>query len=114
MEQVASVKDTSIETQREITRLCIECGLLLLQHGAESMLVEMLATRLGRALGADQVDSAISSNAIVLTTIIDNHCITSTRKIIDRGINMHVVTEVQHVVILVEHHLLDRGQVQKN
>ena len=25
----------------------------------------------------------------------------------DRGINMHVVTEVQHIVILAEHKLLD-------
>lgn len=101
------------EAQREITRLCIQCGLLLLQHGAESMLVEQLTCRLGIALGADQVDSAISSNSLVLTTIIEGHCLTSTRRIIDRGINMHVVTEVQHAVILVEHHLLDRKQLEK-
>lgn len=102
-----------VDIQREITKLCIECGLLLLQHGAESMLVEQLTTRLGIALGASQVDSAISSNSLVLTTIIDGRCLTSTRRIIDRGINMHVVTEVQHAVILVEHHLLDRKQLQK-
>jgi uncharacterized membrane protein YjjP (DUF1212 family) len=41
----------------------------LLQHGAESALVEELSTRLGLALGMDSVESAISSNAIVLTTI---------------------------------------------
>ncbi len=33
--------------QREITRLCIQCALLLLQHGAESTVVEQLSTRLG-------------------------------------------------------------------
>lgn len=77
------------------------------------MLVEQLTCRLGIALGADQVDSAISSNSLVLTTIIEGHCLTSTRRIIDRGINMHVVTEVQHAVILVEHHLLDRKQLEK-
>lgn len=38
-------------TQRAITRLCIQCGLFLLQHGAESALVEELSTRLGLALG---------------------------------------------------------------
>lgn len=106
-------ENESINKQREITRLCIECGLLLLQHGAESMLVEQLTTRVGIALGASQVDSAISSNSLVLTTIIDGRCLTSTRRIIDRGINMHVVTEVQHAVILVEHHLLDSKQLQK-
>lgn len=79
----------------------------LLQHGAESALVDELSTRLGLALGMDSVESAISSNAIVLTTIKDGQCLTSTRKNQDRGINMHVVTEVQHIVILAEHKLLD-------
>lgn len=106
-------KEITQDMQRTITRLCIECGLLLLQHGAESMLVEELAGRTGKALGADQVDCAISANAIVLTTIIDGHCLTSTRKVIDRGINMHIVTEVQHVVILAEHGHLDCKGVQK-
>ena len=53
----------------------------LLQHGAESALVEELSTRLGLALGMDSVESSISSNAIVLTTIKDGQCLTSTRKI---------------------------------
>lgn len=99
--------------QRAVTRLCIQCGLLLLQHGAESALVDELSTRLGLALGMDSVESAISSNAIVLTTIKDGQCLTSTRKNQDRGINMHVVTEVQHIVILAEHRLLDYKGVEK-
>lgn len=61
----------------------------------------------------DSVESSISSNAIVLTTIKDGQCLTSTRKNHDRGINMHVVTEVQHIVILAEHHLLDYKGVEK-
>ncbi|EIZ3928208.1 threonine/serine exporter ThrE family protein, partial [Escherichia coli] len=93
--------------------LCIQCGLFLLQHGAESALVDELSSRLGRALGMDSVESSISSNAIVLTTIKDGQCLTSTRKNHDRGINMHVVTEVQHIVILAEHHLLDYKGVEK-
>jgi len=52
------------------------------------MLVEQLSTRLGIALGVDQVDSAISSNAIVLTTVINGRCMTSTRKNIDHGIKI--------------------------
>ncbi|AIR70595.1 MULTISPECIES: threonine/serine exporter ThrE family protein [Dickeya] len=99
--------------QRDITRLCIQCALLLLQHGAESMLVEQLSSRLGVALGMDSVESSISANAIVLTTIMQGHCLTSTRKNVDRGINMHVVTEVQHVVIMAEHKLLDVDGVAK-
>ncbi|MGP3590339.1 threonine/serine ThrE exporter family protein [Vagococcus sp. WN89Y] len=104
---------TDQTTQRAITRLCIQCGLFLLQHGAESALVEELSTRLGLALGMDSVESSISSNAIVLTTIKEGQCLTSTRKNQDRGINMHVVTEVQHIVILTEHKLLDFKDVEK-
>lgn len=99
--------------QRDITRLCIQCALMLLQHGAESMVVEQLSTRLGLALGMDSVESSISANAVVLTTISNGACLTTTRKNIDRGINMHMVTEVQHVVILAEHRLADVDEVAK-
>lgn len=100
--------------QRRITRLCIQCALLLLQHGAESAVVDELSSRLGRALGMDSVESAISSNAIVLTTLHNGACITSTRKNHDRGINMHVVIKVQHIVIMAEHKLLDAADVEKH
>ena len=53
-------------TQRAITRLCIQCGLFLLQHGAESALVEELSTRLGLALGMDSVNRLFSNNNPVL------------------------------------------------
>ncbi|KMK18685.1 membrane protein [Pluralibacter gergoviae] len=99
--------------QRHVTRLCIQCALLLLQHGAESALVDELSSRLGLALGMDSVESAISSNAIVLTTLYRGECLTSTRKNHDRGINMHVVTKVQHIVIMAEHALLDADDVGK-
>lgn len=79
-----------ITMQRATTRLCIQCGLFLLQHGAESALVEELSTRLGLALGMDSVESAISSNAIVLTTIKDGQCLTSTRKNHDQIGRAHV------------------------
>ncbi|WP_330982374.1 MULTISPECIES: threonine/serine exporter ThrE family protein [Enterobacterales] len=99
--------------QRKVTRLCVQCALLLLQHGAESALVDELSTRLGLTLGMDSVESAISSNAIVLTTLHNGECLTTTRKNNDRGINMHVVTEVQHIVIMAEHRLLDASGVEK-
>ena len=51
--------DVDSHKQREITRLCIQCALFLLQHGAESMLVEQLSSRLGVALGAESVESSI-------------------------------------------------------
>ncbi|WP_162870502.1 threonine/serine exporter family protein, partial [Klebsiella aerogenes] len=72
-----------------------------------------LSTRLGLALGMDSVESSISANAVVLTTLSHGACLTTTRKNVDRGINMQVVTEVQHIVILAEHKLLDYRDVEK-
>lgn len=82
--------------------LCIQCALYLLSMVRKALALR-LSTRLGQALDMDSVESAISSNAIVLTMIKDGECLTSTRKNSDRGINMHVVTEVQHIVIMYEH-----------
>jgi len=104
---------TETSHHHEITRLCIQCAIFLLQHGAESALVEELSTRLGKALGMDSIELSISANAIVLSAIKNNHCITTTRKNNDHGINMHMVTEVQHIVIMTEHKLLDHKDVSK-
>ena len=93
--------------QREITRLCIETGLLLLQHGAESALVENLTRRLGLVLGVRSVEVALMANAITVTTLSENHCITTVRRNEDRGINMHMVTEAQRAVLAVEAGELD-------
>jgi uncharacterized membrane protein YjjP (DUF1212 family) len=95
--------------QREITRLCIETGLLLLQHGAESALVESVTRRLGLALGVQSVEVAIMANALTVTSLSQNHCITTVRRNEDRGINMHVVTETQRAALAVEAGELDRA-----
>lgn len=101
------------EGQREITRLCVQSALLLLQHGAESTLVEQVAERLGLALGVQSVESSISANAIVLSTLNNGQCITTTRRNVDRGINMQVVTEVQRTLIMAERGLLSIAEVRK-
>src|ERR1019366_3972086 len=94
--------------QREITRLCIETGLLLLQYGAESALVESVTRRLGLALGLERVEVAIMANAITLTSLSGDHCITTVRRNEERGINMHVATEAQRAVLAVVAGELDR------
>lgn len=100
------------DEQREITRLCVQAALLLLQHGAESTVVVQMANRLGLALGVDSVECALTPNALILTTLSDNHCITTARKNVDKGINMQVVTEVQRIVIAAEHHIYDLHYVR--
>ena len=99
--------------QREVTRVCVQTALLLLQHGAESTVVVQMAQRLGIALGVESVECALTANAVVLTTLSDNHCITTARKNTDKGINMQMVTDVQRIVIAVEHHLYDLEIAQR-
>jgi uncharacterized membrane protein YjjP (DUF1212 family) len=93
--------------QREVTRLSVETGVMLLQHGAESALVENLMRRLALALGVPRAEVALLANAVVLTTLSEGHCITTVRRNEDRGINMHVVTEVQRAVLDAEAGTLD-------
>ncbi len=88
--------------QREITRLCMLAAPLLMQHGAESALVESITVRLGTALGLENVQLGITANSLSLTTVSDDHCITTIRRNVDHGINMHVVTEVQRLMLQVE------------
>ncbi|WP_455483921.1 threonine/serine ThrE exporter family protein [Haemophilus parahaemolyticus] len=101
------------EYQRAVTRVCIQVALLLLQYGAESTVVVQMAQRLGVALGVESVECALTANAIVLTTLSDQYCITTTRKNSDKGINMQMVTDVQRIVIAVEHKLYDLEMVQQ-
>jgi uncharacterized membrane protein YjjP (DUF1212 family) len=93
--------------QREVTRLAVETGLRLMQHGAESALVENLVRRLVAGLGVPGAEVALMANAIVVTTLSQGHCITTVRRNEDRGINMHVVTEVQRAVLDVEAGAID-------
>lgn len=101
------------EHQRAVTRACVQVALLLLQHGTESTVVVQMAQRLGVALGVESVECALTANAIVLTTLSDEHCITTTRKNSDKGINMQMVTDVQRIVIAVEHRLYDLEMAQQ-
>lgn len=89
---------------RAVARACVLCARLLMQHGAESALVEDVARRLGLALGADGVEIAVMANAIVVTTLSGGRCITTVRRVADRGINMTVVMEAQQVM-----HEAERG-----
>lgn len=88
--------------QRGVTRVCVQSSLMLLQHGAESALVESVARRLGLALGVDAVEIALMSNGITLATLCGERSSTAVRRNLDRGINMHVVTEVQRILLLAE------------
>jgi uncharacterized membrane protein YjjP (DUF1212 family) len=92
----------------DIAPLCAETALRLLQHGAESALVESLARRVGLALGAERVEVALMANAVTLTVRIQGRSKTTVRRNEERGINMHVVMEVQRLVLAAEAGEFDR------
>lgn len=92
----------------DLAPLCAETALRLLQHGAESALVESLARRVGLALGAERVEVALMANAVTVAVRIRGRSKATVRRNEDRGINMHVVMEVQRLVLEAEAGRLDR------
>ena len=106
------MSSVTIEEQNELTRIAVRAGQILLQHGAESRIVEQATQRMGMALGAQSVELSVSSDAIVITTRFDERCVTTTRRCYDRGINMHMVCEVMRICIMLEKQLLDGKQAK--
>ncbi|MEI8626832.1 threonine/serine exporter family protein [Vibrio sp. M60_M70] len=105
--------ELAVSTQRSISRLVAQAGQMLLAHGAESTLVSDIMRRIGLACGVNEVAVALSANALVVTTVMDGHCITTTRSCADRGINMRVITQIQRICIMMERGLLDATMAQK-
>ncbi|WP_094751745.1 threonine/serine ThrE exporter family protein [Psychromonas sp. CD1] len=101
----------SHKKQIKLTRITIKAGQILLQHGAESQLVEQTTQRIGIALGASSIELSVSLDAIVLTSIFGSDCVTTTRRCYDRGINMQMVCDVQRICVMLEKKLLDTDQV---
>lgn len=101
------------QQQTTITRIAIKAGQLLQQHGAESRIIEQTTARLGVALGAQSIELAVSSDALVLTSLFDGRCVTTTRKVYDRGINMQMVCDVQRICVMAEKQLLNAAEVDK-
>ncbi|MBW3697211.1 threonine/serine exporter ThrE family protein [Vibrio sp. T187] len=99
--------------QRAISRLVAQSGQTLLAHGAESTLVGDIMRRIGIASGVDEVEVALSANSLVVTTRIGDHCITTTRSCVDRGINMRAITQIQRICIMMEKGILDATLAQR-
>jgi uncharacterized membrane protein YjjP (DUF1212 family) len=80
---------------------------MLHAHGAESALIDGIMQRIGFACDMDEVEVSLTAGSLVVTTVYHDHCITTTRRCQDRGINMRVVTEVQRICIMLEKGILD-------
>ncbi|MFW2176380.1 MULTISPECIES: threonine/serine ThrE exporter family protein [unclassified Moraxella] len=90
------------ESQQQITRLCVRCGLLLMQYGAESATVVDLCKRLGLALGASSVECSLAFNGITITTIYSDRCITTLRASTTHVINVNIIIQIQRIVLDLE------------
>lgn len=99
--------------QREITRVCAQTCRMLMQHGAESALAESVGRRLGVALGMTDAEIALMANGLTVTTSCGGRADTIVQRIQDRGLNMHVVTEVQRAMLLAEARQLDLAGVAR-
>ncbi|MEZ8825583.1 threonine/serine exporter ThrE family protein [Vibrio amylolyticus] len=99
--------------QRAISRLIAQAGQMLLAHGAESTLVGSITHRIGIACGLDEVEVSLSASSLVVTTVYQDHCITTARHSPDRGINMRVITQIQRICIMLEKGILDSRLAQQ-
>ncbi|MEL0661048.1 threonine/serine exporter family protein, partial [Psychromonas arctica] len=59
------------------------------------------------------VELSISPDAIVITSLLNGHCVTTTRRCHARGINMQMVCDVQRICVMEEKQLLDAKEVKK-
>lgn len=98
----AKTAGISYHEQQRITRLCVRCALLLMQYGAESVVVVDLTKRLGVALGVDGVECGLSFNAVTLTTLYQGRCITTVRNTVHQGINVSILVQIQQIVLRAE------------
>ena len=101
------MSEITYEEQTKITQAIIKSAVLMLEFGAESILIEQTAQRLGLALGVDSVEMSLIPSAIVLTTLYNNQSVTTTRSVHHKPINMSIVCDVQKMLIQVEKNKFD-------
>ncbi len=100
-------KPLTREEQTEVTRVLVKTAQMLASCGAESRIIEQTTCRLGKTLGMESVEMAITPSAVILTTLNHGSCITTTRRIHEFGINMQVLCEIQRICILAEKRMLE-------
>ncbi|HVU13346.1 MAG TPA: threonine/serine exporter family protein [Phototrophicaceae bacterium] len=100
------------ETLRDVIDLSLWAGQLLLHSGAESQQVEETVHRLGTGLGCNWLDILVSPNALVITAISDGEFRTKVRRVVNMGVNLQVIVEVNALVQRVLVGELDRHELR--
>lgn len=98
----------TVEEQADVIDIALWAGQLMMQHGAESQLIEETVHRLGTALGCHWMDIFVSANAIIVSTISGDDFRTKIRRVPEKPVNMTIVSAVNRLRRRVERGELDR------
>lgn len=96
----------------EVIHLCLWAGTLLMEHGADSQRVEETVCRIGRALGADDIATFVSANALIVTVSSGSEFRTRTARVGAHGINMTMVSAINRLSRRIEVGELERTTVR--
>ncbi|NCD11816.1 MAG: threonine/serine exporter [Epsilonproteobacteria bacterium] len=88
-------------------------AVMLLEYGAESRLIEQIASRLGVALGCTSIQISLIPSAIVLTTLIGDASVTTTRRAQEQPINLSIVHQIVTICIAAEQNPRNIMMVEK-
>ena len=86
---------------------------MLLEYGAESRLIEQLSSRLGVALGCTSIEISLIPSAIVLTTLVGDASVTTTRRAHEQPINMSIVHQIVLLCVAAEQNPRDIMMVER-
>ena len=95
--RISPMTSISYVKQQRITRLCVRCGLSLCSM-ALSLPWWWTYPNAGACIGMNSVECSLNFNAITLTTICDERCITTTRDTINQSINVNLLVQIQQIV----------------
>jgi uncharacterized membrane protein YjjP (DUF1212 family) len=97
---------------RDVNDLALWAGQMLLQNGAETARIEETVHRLGTALGCDWLDILVSPNGLLVTSNSGGEFRTRLRRVVQIGVNMAVLDEINTLSHRLESEHLTRFEVR--
>ena len=91
----------------------VRVAVMLLEYGAESRLIEQLSSRLGVALGCTSVEMSLIPSAVVLTTLVGDSSVTTTRRAQEQPINLSIVHQIVTICIETEKNPCDIMTIER-
>ncbi|HKJ30683.1 MAG TPA: threonine/serine exporter family protein [Balneolales bacterium] len=112
-DKTSPVENLSREELTDVIDLALWAGQLLLQYGATSRRVEETVHQIGTALGCDWLDVLVSYNAITVSSNSGGDFRTKIRRVVNRGVNMTIVSAIYRLRDKILNHKLNRTQVRQ-